>query len=74
MVTQQGKEIDFLRAQLERRDQAEAELHRLLLAAQHTAQALAAQPEQKVLSAAAGEIGEKMPPKLRWWMPWRRSG
>ena len=61
-------------AHLQHADQAEAGLRRLLLAAQQTAQALAAQPEQKVLPPAAGEIGEKMPPKLRWWMPWRRSG
>jgi hypothetical protein len=69
------REVEFLRSQLDlrsleiqRRDQAEVELRRLLLAAQQTAQTLAAQLEQKTLPP---HNVTEVKRRIRWaW--WRR--
>lgn len=59
---------DARREELERRDQAEAELRRLLLVAQ---QSLAAMIERPMLSAA--DIQPETPKRARWWFFGRRS-
>jgi len=64
-VTRQAEEIAFLRAQVERRDQAEAELRRLLLSSQN---ALALALEQRSLPPAPDP-----PRRLKWWRLWTRS-
>ena len=66
-VTRQSEEIAFLRAQAERRDQAEAELRRLLLTSQN---ALALALEQRSLPPAP--TADPQPRRLRWWSLWSR--
>lgn len=60
--------------ELERRDQAEAELRRLLLASQ---QALSLALERPMLPAApevlpVGNTEPATPKQARWWAPWKR--
>ncbi len=71
LVTAQGAEISFLRAQLDRRDQAEAELRRLMAALSEQNRHLTGMLEQKALPPAVAH-NDVQPRRVRWWNWWRR--
>jgi hypothetical protein len=75
-VTRQAEEIAYLRAQLDvraeelrRRDQAEAELRRLLLTSQQALQTVLERP----MLPAAPDPQPPAPKRARWWSPWRKG-
>jgi hypothetical protein len=77
LVSAQVEEIAHLRAQLNlrsdeliRRDQAEAELRRLLAQSQQMAAVLAQQLEQRALPPAVEATAP--PRRVKWWWPWGR--